>query len=272
VATQLRSLALHRAQHTRPTLPAELPPVPLSSQLRVLARGILTRTGPRPFLLYGQGRLGSTLLGSLLAAHPGVAFGNEVLRAKVHAPGLYVNGLRGRAAPRHYGCHVKPYHLTDFQGVDPASWLKQRHDEGWLLVHLQRRNTLMHVLSNATRNQMTSSHFREGDGKEVPRVTVDPDDLLTWMELRAAGVEEEKAALEGLPVIDIVYEDDLLPGPAAWGRVTNTLFTELGLTPCDVDTDLRKINPPRLEDFVTNAAEVREAVAASRFAAFLDER
>jgi len=37
-----------------------------------------------------------------------------------------------------------------------------------------------------------------------------------------------------------------------------------------VDTSLRKINPTRIEDFVTNADEVRAAVAATSFAACLD--
>jgi LPS sulfotransferase NodH len=235
--------------------------------VRVCGRGLLTRHGPRPFLLYGQGRLGSTLLGSLLSSHPQVTFGNEVLRGPVRAPGLYLQGLRARAGDRHYGCHVKPYHLTDFQGIDdPARWLRARHRAGWLVVHLQRRNTLLHVLSNVTRNAMTRSHFQQGDGQQVPRIAVDTAELLTWMQHRSAGAEAERLALVGLPVQEVVYEDDLLPGPETWAAVTARLFAALDLAPCPVDTSLRKINPRRLEDFVANADEVRAAVAASRFA------
>jgi LPS sulfotransferase NodH len=255
----------------RPVLPAELPPIPLRLQARVSVRGLLRQHGGRPYLMYGQGRLGSTLLGTLLSSHPEVAFGNEVLRAPVRAPGAWVNGLRSRSAATHYGCHVKPYHLTDFQGLDhPARWLRRRYEEGWLILHLQRRNTLLHVLSNVSRNRMATSHFRHGDGREVPRVTVDTVDLLAWMAHRTAGVEEELAALHGLPVIDVVYEDDLLPGPDAWATVTGRVFAELGVEPCEVGSSLRKINPSRLEDFVDNAAEVRAAVAASRYARCLD--
>ncbi|MCU1601412.1 MAG: nodH [Frankiales bacterium] len=272
MATQLLHLPSRRVPPTRPLVPPELPPVPLGLQARITVRGLLTKGGERPYLLYGQGRLGSTLLGTLLSSHPDVGFGNEVLRASVRAPGAYVNGLRARSSAQHYGCHVKPYHLTDFQGVaDPHRWLRRRHEEGWLLVHLQRRNTLLHVLSNVTRNHMSTSHFRAGDGFEVPRVTVDTDDLLAWMRLRADAVHDELRHLDGLSAIPVVYEDDLLPGGAAWGAVTSRIFTGLGLAACEVGSSLRKINPSRLEDFVENAEEVRAAVAGSRFAGCLDE-
>ena len=276
MATQLRPLARAAFARSRPAelpreLPHELPPVPFGLQARIIARGLRRPTGGRPYLMYGQGRLGSTLLGTLLSSHPDVAFGNEVLRAPVKAPGAYVNGLRARATAAHYGCHVKPYHLTDFQGVDdPGRWLRRRHEEGWLLLHLQRRNTLLHVLSNATRDQMAASHFHQGDGLEVPRVTVDAVDLLLWMSRRAAGIEDERRHLRGLPVLEVVYEDDLLPGQAEWTRVAGRVFAELGVAPCEVGSSLRKINPGRLEDFVDNADEVRTAVAASPYAACLD--
>ncbi len=270
MATQLLHLPHRRVVPSRSLLPPELPPVPLWLQARISARGLGRTVAGRPYLLYGQGRLGSTLLGTLLSSHPDVAFGNEVLRAAVRAPGAYLNGLRARSSARHYGCHVKPYHLTDFQGVDdPRRWLGRRHEEGWLLVHLQRRNTLLHVLSNMTRNQMATSHFVAGDGREVPRLVVDTGDLLRWMGLRAQAVQDELLQLSGLPALPVVYEDDLLPGPAAWAEVTARLFTALGVEPCDVGSSLRKINPTRLEDFVENADEVRAAVADSPHAACL---
>ena len=86
MATQLLHLPSRRVPSTRALLPPELPPVPLGLQARICARGLVKPTGGRPYLLYGQGRLGSTLLGTLLSSHPDVAFGNEVLRASVRAP------------------------------------------------------------------------------------------------------------------------------------------------------------------------------------------
>jgi hypothetical protein len=71
---------LHRRSHA---FPPEGRPVPLHRQARVLLRS--WRQAPPPgFLIYGQGRSGSTLLGELLGSHPQVCFADEVLRGRVH--------------------------------------------------------------------------------------------------------------------------------------------------------------------------------------------
>lgn len=265
------TLSAPRAEHDV-VMPPELPPVALRRQLRVYAASLRRDHGSRPFLMYGQGRLGSTLLGRLLMSHPGLRFGDEVLRAPVKHPARWLDGLRAMQAPHSYGVHVKPYHLKDFQRTpDQGAWLRDRARDGWLLIHLQRRNTLLHVLSNATRQTRAGAHFTQGDGETVAPITVQVDELLHWMGLRQASQLAEARVLEGLPHLRVGYEDDLLPGAEAWARITGTVFRELGLAPHPVTTELRKVNPARLEDFVANADEVRAAVGASPWAHLLDE-
>jgi hypothetical protein len=247
-----------------PQLHPDHPPVPRREQLRALLASTRPATGPRPFLLYGQGRTGSTLLGSLLASHPGVTFGDEVLDARVLAPLRYLQGLRVQAGDSCYGVHVKPYHLTDFQGVrDTARWLRRAADAGWLVVHLVRRDTLRHALSGFQLSATGVTHFVEGDGRVTRRIRVDPESLLFWMAARHQGLERERADLVGLDHLTVTYEDDLLGGPPVWGPTTTRLYAALGLPDHPVQSSLRKVNAGRLEDLVVNAEEVLAAVRAS---------
>lgn len=256
-----------------PLLPSEDAPVALTRQLRVMLRRRATGARPPALLIYGQGRTGSTLLGSLLASHPRMTFGNEVLRGPVRWPLNYLEGLRAGSAPSSYSCHIKPYHLTQFQGIsDVRGFLSAAHGKGWRLLHLRREDTLRHVLSNVSRNANARSHFTAGDGHATALVHVDPADLLYWMEQRDAEATREVETLIGLPHIQVSYERDLLPGAEAWVSVTKRVFDALGLPPHKVGTALRQINQGPLETLVSNYDEVVECVASSRFAHLLPDR
>jgi LPS sulfotransferase NodH len=252
-------------------LPPEAPPVPLPRQAAVSALGFVPLAAGRPFLIYGQGRTGSTLLGDLLAAHPQVFFGNEVLAGHVRAPRRYLEGLRRRHAQTCYGVHVKPYHLTVSQRVtDRRRWLSQLAGAGWMIVHLQRENTLRHVLSNVTFNQGGTSHFRLGDGRTTERARVDVPDLLRHMRARAALARQEREEVEGLAELSVSYERDLASGPEGWSRVTDVVFRGLQLPHHPVSTELRRINTGTLPEIVANYDEMADALSRTEWAHLLD--
>lgn len=223
---------------------------------------------PRRCLLFAQGRTGSTLFGELLDSHPEMHFAHEILRAKVPSVRLWVAGERRRHPTLVYGFHVKIYQLTDVQGVaDPARWLRRMADQGWRVLSLRRRNVLRHVLSNLAINATGLTHDRLGQGPT--RLTVDPVELVRWMDIRSEVGRRETAALSGVNHEAFVYEDDLLDS-ANWPETMARAFSFIGLDPVPVGTTLKRRNPGRLPDLIENYDEVAAAVASAGYAAFLN--
>jgi LPS sulfotransferase NodH len=250
-------------------LPEELPRIALRTELRVLAASRRSKQTPAKLLVFGQGRTGSTLLGDLLASHPGFYFGNELLRARTRWPVRYLEGLRAAHPGQVFCAHVKPYHLTDFQDVDDvAAWLGLMSRRGWVIAHLQRHDVLRHALSNFSRNAVGVSHFTASDQRSAPRLVVRPEELRTWMDARAQMAAWERELVSGLPHEAVVYERDLLP-PEAWQPTADRLWTAVGLSPVPVTTKLRKINPASLRDLLDNYDEVAASLQGTPYAQFL---
>lgn len=260
-----------------PPLPEELPPVPLAIEVKVAARAAraalppLGRPGAGKLLIFGQGRTGSTLLGELLASHPDFEFGNELLRPRVRWPLVYLEGRRAEHPRGGFGVHIKPYHLTDFQGVSNLRhWLERAHRRGWTVVHLYRENLLRQVLSTSSLIAMGGvSHLRTGDRTGPPRLSVDPAELLHWMDLRARSRAAETQALIGVPHETVSYERDLLTGQR-WQSLAERLWSSVGLSPVPVTTSLRKINSDSLPALLLNYDEVAAALRGSPYERFLD--
>lgn len=108
------------------------------------ARKLLGVSGPSiRFVIYGQGRSGSSLLLDLIGSHPEVYCESEIFHRKV--AGRLVNPwdyllARADLAPKPvYGCKMKIYQVTEDQGIeDPHRFMLDLHAAGWKVVHLVR--------------------------------------------------------------------------------------------------------------------------------------
>jgi hypothetical protein len=226
--------------------------VPDTRQVTLAAR--FPRTGSpavprRPFLLYGQARAGGNLLGSLLASHPSVHMAPELLASPGRRPERALERERRRHRGRHVGVRAEADHLLG-HGLRPASWLAQASARGWLVVHVERRDTLRHVLASMRR----------------PLFAVDPAQLLADMEHRAALCRAERADLRGVEHLTVCYEDDVLPAGEAWQRVTDRVFAALGLASTPVATRARHVADLPLSSLIGNPDEVTHALRGTRFA------
>jgi hypothetical protein len=248
-------------------------PFPLSRQVNVY-RALLDprRRGvtERKFLIFCQGRTGSTLLTHLLSSGDDVVCDGETLSRRALFPRLWVEGLRAKSGARAYGCKVKIYQLTVEQRVkDPAAWLRTMHDHGWRVISLRRTNIVRHVMSNMVLVQSGQPH-RYGDEWHVDQVTVPIDDFLTLVRQRVAVGEAERAALEGIPHIEFEYERDLLDPSARQSVVDRAYdFLEIPRSPL-VDSPLRRTSIDDLRQLVANYDELAEALRDTPFAAQLD--
>jgi hypothetical protein len=227
--------------------------------------------GQRGLIVYAQGRSGTTLLGDLLDCHPEIVYEDEILHDPVRFPRAYVMAQRAQHPRSWYGFHVKPYQLSDDQHVaDQGRWLRSMVRLGWRIVYLRRTNLVHQVLSNA--RALTAGAYEARQlGERLGPIEVDPQVILEHAHARERMWPIEERALAGLKHVALTYEEDLLV-EEAWQRALDRVFDHLGLSRVPVSTNLRRLGADRLEDLVSNAGELRAALADTPYAHMVADR
>ena len=224
----------------------------------------------RRFVVFAQGRSGSTLLTELLNSHPQVYCADEILTWKRRDPVRYASACSVGHRVDTYGFKVKIYQLKDAQGMeDPGAFLRRLHEQNWRIVHLQRRNVLRQALSSMVAEQRRIYHEPAGSNDSLP-VRVDAVELLRRSDERTRFCVEEARALAALPHLRLTYETDLLRADDH-ARSAGAVFRFLGLSEVPVTTRTRKIGDKSLSQLLDNAEEVEVAVRGSAYAGLLDE-
>ncbi len=171
------------------------------------ARHALRPRPPVRFVIFAQGRTGSTLLTSTLDRHPQITCHDEILGLPRAFPHRFIdNAARGSGA-HGFGFHVKIYQLTSWQRVrDVHGWLSAVQARGWNIIYLRRENLLRHVVSNAFAEAAGAYHHFSGTSTRRPdRLTLDPERLRCGMDGRRRNLEAEQQALSGLEHLPLVY-------------------------------------------------------------------
>jgi len=234
--------------------------------------------GPLPelrFAIYGQGRTGSRLLCDLLNSHPDITCDLEILAERASNPRSLVEAHARLAKTRAHGFKFKYYQLTERHGVhDVGGFLRDLHDGGWRYLYLSRENVVRHALSSILRASTGVTH-RLGDkpgdrSNEYPRVTVDIDELRTWIEQKREREALELEALGDLPRLDVVYDRDLV-GADAQARATARIVEWLGLPPAEMTAKIRPNTPKKLSDLVDNLDELRRAFDGTDVRPYLED-
>ena len=223
------------------------------------------------FLIFTQGRTGSTLLCSLLDSHPGIRCQLEILSDPVDdVPALLDRRSRG-VHPLTYGFKVKTQQLEGVQRLNAAAFLQIVDADGWQIIHQRRRNIFRIALSNivltARKTQQKGAWSRQAADYIAP-IYIDPPDLLRGIEFRKNNDATESAALAGLPFHSIDYDD--LRTEATRPAAVNAVFQFLGLPDHDATTPFHKVTPPDWRDSVTNPDEIAAALAGTPFERMAD--
>jgi hypothetical protein len=219
------------------------------------------------FVIFAQGRTGTWLLHDLLNVHPQITCDKEILQPRRLAPYAFVEGSsRGRGPV--YGFHVQIRQLLETQHLAPDAFLGRLHGAGWRIIYLRRRNFLRQSVSSLIASQRQLWHTI--DPAETPeRTVIDLDELMTWLDRRRDYLAQERAALQGLPHLPLIYEEDLLD--AAQHQATlNRIFAFVGVDPIPVTAKLQRLGSDHLADTVENYAELVARVAASPYREFLE--
>jgi hypothetical protein len=223
------------------------------------------------FVLFARGRSGTTLFLSLLSSHPSITCGGEVLRRRVVAPGPLLQARAAQSPTSVYGCSLLSYQLQSIQThLDrPKRLLEDLVDRGVTLFYLQRRNVLRHALSGLYAEHRRTWHDTGTSSSPPQRMRATRNDLFRWLDGSAQLRSFESSMLAGLPHESFTYEDDLQCADRH-AHTAARAFTALGCAPVSPTTHLRRTTPRALEDFLTNAEQVRDWVRNSPYRPYLD--
>ena len=224
----------------------------------------------KKFVIFGQGRTGSTLLVDLLNAAGDIRCDREIFNIyhftgeQIASPLQYIRGRSKRFNGTAYGFKVKVYQLRYDHGVaSPRKLLQDLLSDGYSIIYLSRDNVLQHAFSNIKRSLTGVTHVR-GKKNEFGKIAIPVGELIAEINDRLRFKEDEMQVLKGLPFLHIVYEDDLLT-PHAHLVTVNKVRAYLHLPPVSsVKTIYQKISATSLVNEIENFEDVRTALRSAR--------
>lgn len=229
------------------------------------------------FVIFGQGRTGSTLLVDLLNSHPEIACEYEIFNGqrhlfngKVSFPYRFLRGMEVRNANKVFGFKVKVYQLTLHQQIDPGTFLKRLKSKGYQIIYLRRNNFLEHALSGLNARKTKRFHVVNGQTNRMKSVEIGAEELKRSMQNRKLYQQNELDYLKGHHYFEVEYERDLKFSDQHQ-RIGNELFDFLGLEKAPVKTQLRKVLKNTAKDQLTNYEELKTYFEATPFADFFQE-
>lgn len=224
------------------------------------------------FLVFAQGRTGSSLLCSLLGDHPDITCARELFATPRLNPRLWADRQSRTAKTPVFGFKAKSYQIS--KRPDPKkvrSFLTHLLFHGWQIVHLRRENLFRQSLSNFYASR--SNRYETQPGAPAARIQpfkVPCERLAAMIRERETWISVEREALRGLPHISLSYEEDLMP-EARHQTVCNHLFDLFEVKRRPVSTLLVPTTPRSWKNFILNPEAVRTTMKREGFGAYLED-
>ena len=164
--------------------------------------------GPR-FIIFAQGRSGSTALADLLNNHHSIRCEGELLMNYKLFP---LEFLEGKSRPhveegRVWGCKIKWWHIAEVQHREVNIFLRALRSRGWKIIYLHRENYLFQALSTLAGEVRESWRHKHGEG--IKSVNIDPEKIEDYVISRENQTKVELEALSEVSYEKVVYERDL---------------------------------------------------------------
>jgi LPS sulfotransferase NodH len=163
------------------------------------------------FILFTQGRTGSTLLLNLLNQHPNIYCDNELIQRKFSNTTKYLDGRALMHSEKVYGLKLKPHQIIKYLNIEKSrTVVKDLYDNGWKIVYLRRGDFFRHALSNQIAQQRGYFFKTQSEFNNVPKAYLDPEAVRAEYKARFKFKQDEDDALSGLAYKEVVYEQDLM--------------------------------------------------------------
>lgn len=143
------------------------------------------------FVIFAQGRSGSTALRALLTNPPNVLSEGELLMEHKFLPHKFLDGKAQRHTSEGlaWGFKLKWWHLTEYQNQDVCSFLRNLYERDWKIIYLRRRNILFQALSTLSGEARSAAsavgntwQYEKEEQVETPKI--DTDKIESYVESR----------------------------------------------------------------------------------------
>ena len=222
-----------------------------------------TKASSKKFLIFGQGRTGSTLLVNILNSHPDIYCEGEIFnnaqnlgKGNILFPNLLLKGKTKLFRNYAYGFKVKIYQLTQQKKIaSPRAFLKELANQNWKIIYLKRDNIFEHAMSNI-RAEDTGVYHQFNKQSKSRKIKVDLNTLQRIMNERTTFLDQEKEILLDIKYCQVIYEKDLLNDEKKQ-ETANRIFDFLDLPHHNITFNLNKINKDKWSVIISNYEEVK---------------
>ncbi|MEM8910051.1 MAG: hypothetical protein AAGD05_19530 [Bacteroidota bacterium] len=228
------------------------------------------------FVVFGQGRTGSTLLVDLLNSHPKIVCEEEIYHrhkhpfsGKVRWPYWFLRGIEVRHSGQFFGFKVKIYQLDKQQHLRPTDFLDHLEQRGYQLIYLRRNNFLEHALSGLMAQKTKRFHLHKEESYEHQPFAFSAQELEDRIQRRAMLQNQELDCLQGRTYFEVVYERDL-KNSEMHQVICDQIFAYLGLESAPVQTNLRKVIRRAPSDQLSNYTQLKHYFRHTPYQQFFD--
>jgi hypothetical protein len=233
----------------------------------------LLKLGKEPqqrFVIYMQGRSGSSFFCDLLDQHPLIRCNSEILNKKRYNPIKFLRDLSYYYGEKYpvWGFKFKGYRLG-LHNISAEDFLQQLSSKQFKVISLTRYNSLRTALSTWVAYKRGDQYHNTDEIQERKKVTVSIDELIGAIERAEEIRQEMKDNLNKVDALELVYEVDLAT-PEKAAASCERAFRYLGVDPIEVKSKFRKVSTGRLSDDLENAEAIYEFIKNSKYAHFLE--
>lgn len=216
------------------------------------------------FVIFGQGRSGSTLLVDLLNSHPKIRCEGEIFSPESWNKGLrqyflkpvqkypyaYLNYKTVNAGDQIYG-----FKILDHQLPKINNFLRGLSQSGWTIIHIHRKNMFNMAVSNiiaSKTNKWSTNHQDRPPNTSIHIDKYNFCDIISWTN---ACENRIQMSLDGIAHHTVTYEDDL-EDEKNWAKTMDRLFNILKVDSMPVSSKYRKTDSRPLSGRITNYDEL----------------
>jgi LPS sulfotransferase NodH len=223
------------------------------------------------FLIFSIGRTGGNLLASLLNSHSKINCRDELLLKPVFLPVEYLKMNESLSAEDVYGFKLNTFHFRVQKINDPVKFVQNLVEQGYQIVHLQRRNFLRLAISHLYAVHRKKFHHKSNQGLQSQiRMSVGIPELEDELELLEGYRVIEDSVMENVNSLSLYYEDDLLNENCHQSTV-DRIAEYLEIPPDIVKTDYIKTTPADLSSFIENYDELKRYLSSTRYSKYIKD-
>ncbi|MDB9708438.1 hypothetical protein OAB13_00915 [Salibacteraceae bacterium] len=229
------------------------------------------------FIIFGQGRTGSTLLVNLINGAESVFCDGEIFGTEypfdIWHKRLYMK-LRSKAFKQKiYGCRIKIYELYMHQGMstdESIAFINTLAKDGWRIIHLTRTNKFRQCLSSLVAEERNVYHFTDKSVTNKKKVTVKAEEIPDRLKLLHSFDQQEHDALKDISFLSVNYEKDL-ENKNHHQATLDRICTFLDIPKAKSVVNLKRTSSSKIEDYIENHDEVKSVLASKNLEYYLSQ-